>query len=191
MITAGITFQEAVSAARLQVNCKTSLRLQQDFVVFVHAPDTFVLRGLLLSEHIEQTRPRFCRQRVYSLTILGNTMHTALLGMFAYWGPKGATLMFRMLAGQADLVFGVVTVLTGILGTLAGGAVLDKLGGDAHAAGKVCFVCISAGFGLLQLGFLFTTSFDAFVVVFAAGQFALFMLQVRTAKFLLHSVNSH
>lgn len=115
---------------------------------------------------------------MYTLTILGNTVHTALLGMFAYWGPKGATLIFRMLPGQADLVFGLVTVTTGILGTLSGGWVLDKLGGNAHAAGRVCFMAISAGFLLLQLGFIFTTTFGAFVSVFAVGQFALFMLQV-------------
>ena len=106
-------------------------------------------------------------------------MHTALLGMFAYWGPKGATLMFRMKNGEADLVFGLVTVATGILGTLAGGWVLDKLGGNAHAAGRVCFCAITVGFMLLELGFIFTETFPAFVTVFSIGQFALFMLQAR------------
>jgi MFS transporter, Spinster family, sphingosine-1-phosphate transporter len=121
-----------------------------------------------------------CRQRVYTLTILGNTLHTAVLGMFAYWGPKGATLIFQMKPGRADLVFGPVTVATGILGTLAGGWVLDKLGGNAHAAGRVCVTAITVGFALLQLAFIFTTAFSAFVSVFAVGQFTLFMLQVRS-----------
>ena len=118
---------------------------------------------------------------MYTLTILGNTVHTALLGMFAYWGPKGATLIFRMKNGQADLVFGLVTVATGIVGTFAGGWVLEKLGGHAHAAGKVCFCGISVGFLLLQLGFIFAQSFPTFVTVFSFGQFALFMLQVRSS----------
>lgn len=121
---------------------------------------------------------RFCRQHVYVLTILGNTVHTALLGMFAYWGPKGATLMFRMEVGEADLAFGIVTVATGILGTLTGGWVLKRWGGDGFAASKVCLVGLLCGFGLLQIGFLFAGTFNMFVVAFAFGQFALFMLQV-------------
>lgn len=74
---------------------------------------------------------------MYTLTILGYAVYTALLGMFAYLGPKAATYIFRILPGQADSGFGLVTVLTGIFGTLAGGWVHDELGGNAHAAGRV------------------------------------------------------
>lgn len=54
------------------------------------------------------------------LAVVGNTMHTAVLGMYSYWGPRAITYMFALFGSQADLLFGSLTVGTGILGTLAG-----------------------------------------------------------------------
>jgi Organic Anion Transporter Polypeptide (OATP) family len=122
------------------------------------------------------------------LAILGNTLQTALLGMFAYWGPKAVTFMFRMPPGRADLVFGATTVLSGIAGTLAGGLVLDALGGSARAAASVCLASCALGFVLLQLAFRVCYTFAPFVAVFAAGELVLFMLQSPITRIILMSV---
>lgn len=66
------------------------------------------------------TGTRACRRPVFVLAVLGNTTHTAVLGMYSYWGPRAITYMFGLHGSEADLMFGGLTVGTGILGTLAG-----------------------------------------------------------------------
>ena len=129
-----------------------------------------------------------CRSRTYTLCILGNTAQTALLGMFAYWGPKATTYMFHLPPGHADILFGGVTVLAGIAGTLAGGLLLDALGGSEPGAALVCLVATAASFALLQAAFRLCYTLAPFVVVFAVGQFALFMLQSPVTRIILLSV---
>lgn len=51
-------------------------------------------------------------------------MHTATIGCFSYYGPKAAKELFQLDA--ADSVFGALTVVTGIMGTLMGGMLLDR-----------------------------------------------------------------
>lgn len=118
------------------------------------------------------------------MSILGNTLHTALLGMFAYWGPKAVTFMFHMAPGGADVLFGGITVGTGILGTLAGGSLLDATGGAGarprHAAARVCLLSVGGGFLVLQAAFALGRTLAGFSVMFALGEFLLFMIQVRT-----------
>jgi MFS transporter, Spinster family, sphingosine-1-phosphate transporter len=47
-----------------------------------------------------------------SLLVLG------VLGAYAYMGPKAGRDVFALNPETADLTFGVITVLTGILGTV-------------------------------------------------------------------------
>ncbi len=59
------------------------------------------------------------------------TAYVAVLGVYAYWGPQAGRALFFGAddkGGSADLVFGGVTVLTGVLGSVAGGLALDKMG---------------------------------------------------------------
>lgn len=125
---------------------------------------------------------RVHRRPVFASAILGNTLHTALLGMFAYWGPKAVTFMFAMAPGSADVLFGAITVGTGILGTLAGGSLLDTTGGAGprprHAAARVCLFSVGGGFLMLQAAFGAGRTLLLFSVLFALGEFLLFMIQV-------------
>lgn len=124
-----------------------------------------------------------CRRPIFTLAILGNTLHTALLGMFAYWGPKAVTFMFIMPNGAADVLFGAITVGTGIFGTLAGGSLLDATGGAGprprHAAARVCLLSVGGGLLVLQAAFAGGRTLALFSVMFAVGEFLLFMIQVR------------
>jgi MFS transporter, Spinster family, sphingosine-1-phosphate transporter len=131
-----------------------------------------------------------CRRPTYTLAILGNTLQTALLGMFAYWGPKAVTFMFHMQSDHADLIFGAVTVLSGIVGTLLGGLLLDALGGSARAAAGVCLGSCALGFVLLQLAFRLCYTIAPFVAVFAIGELVLFTLQSPVTRIILLSVPS-
>lgn len=130
------------------------------------------------------TAPRSrCRRPIFTLAVLGFTLHTALFGVLAYWGPKAITFMFRMQDGSADVIFGGITVATGIFGTLVGGSLLDATGGAGprprFAAARVCLLSVAIGAVFLQAAFVFGHSMVVFAVFFALGELVLFLLQVR------------
>eukprot|EP00899_Mesostigma_viride_P006890 jgi/Mesvir1/16201/Mv08463-RA.1 len=116
----------------------------------------------------------------------GNVAYTCTLGAYAYWGPKAGKQIFNM-AG-ADTVFGGVTVITGILGTLSGGLLLDRLFMPTPPnALLIMWGCSLAGFVALQVAFLLPTA-TTFTLAFALGEFLMFNTQGPGAAALLWSV---
>jgi hypothetical protein len=105
------------------------------------------------------------------------TLYTAVLGVYAFWGPKAGRRIFQMDGETADLVFGGVTVVTGIFGTLAGGTLLDYMGSTLKNANLICAISNWCGLVLVLSGFLAAKNFTVFMVVFAIGEFVLFFMQ--------------
>ena len=66
---------------------------------------------------------------------------TGVLGAYAYWGPKAGAKVFTLNPEGADLKFGAVTVATGVVGTILGGVILDRVGSTMRNALVIC--CIS------------------------------------------------
>lgn len=56
---------------------------------------------------------RVLRQRMWVVTCAGYAVYTAVLGVYAYWGPKAGKSLFDLHQETADISFGAVTVLTG------------------------------------------------------------------------------
>ena len=61
---------------------------------------------------------RVASLKVWLFINMGFTLYVAVLGVYAYWGPKAGRQLFfstddKSSSGQADLAFGGVTVLTG------------------------------------------------------------------------------
>lgn len=104
-------------------------------------------------------------------------MYTAVLGVYAFWGPKAGKRIYNMSGESADVVFGGVTVLTGVFGSLAGGLLLDRLGSTLSNANLVCGVSNLVGLVFVLVAFLAAQNFTVFIVLFALGELALFMLQ--------------
>lgn len=69
----------------------------------------------------------------------------AFIGAIAYLGPKAGRDVFGISGETADLVFGAVTVLTGVFGTLAGGVLLDRLGSTMANALAICAAGMAIG----------------------------------------------
>ena len=69
----------------------------------------------------------------------------AYIGALAYLGPKAGRDVFSISGETADLVFGAVTVLTGVFGTLAGGIALDKLGSTMPNGLMLCALGMVVG----------------------------------------------
>lgn len=59
-------------------------------------------------------------------SVSGYIANCAVVGCLAFWAPKAGAQAFKM--DNADLIFGGVTVATGLLGTFAGGVALDFVG---------------------------------------------------------------
>ena len=61
------------------------------------------------------------RLRDYNLVIWGYTAYTFALGAFAFWGPTFLARVHQRPNEEASSFFGLVTVVAGLVGTLAGG----------------------------------------------------------------------
>lgn len=72
------------------------------------------------------------------LVILALSVYNGALGCYAFYGPKAARDIFSLPPETADLLFGGITVATGVAGTLSGGVALDALGPSVRNALMLC-----------------------------------------------------
>jgi predicted MFS family arabinose efflux permease len=120
----------------------------------------------------------------------GYVPYTAVLGAYAFWGPKAGRAIFALDGATADAVFGAVTVATGVGGSVSGGFLLDRLGGTARAAAAICSGAAAGGMVLALLAFLAAPTFAWFVALFAAAELAMFSSQAPVGALGLWSVPS-
>lgn len=97
------------------------------------------------------------RQRPYMLTVLGYAAYTFALGGLAFWAPTFLERVRGIPALQASAGFGEIVVITGFVGTFAGGWLGDYLlkysrqaylwmsGGMTLLAVPVVYVALAAG----------------------------------------------
>jgi MFS family permease len=62
---------------------------------------------------------------LYRGAVLGYCAYTFAIGGFAFWAPKYLHERYALLAGKASVYFGLMTVVGGFVGTLAGGFLAD------------------------------------------------------------------
>jgi hypothetical protein len=84
------------------------------------------------------------RNKVWITAVLGYSAWSFTIGAFAVWSPTFLYKVFKIPLEEADVQFGAITLLNGLLGTAAGGVMLDflvaRLGADVITAslGLVC-----------------------------------------------------
>jgi MFS family permease len=82
-------------------------------------------RGQAEGASVEKPRTgdivKLFRSPDYSLVVLGYTAYTFALGAFAVWGPAFLERVHHVPRETASTFFGAVLVVTGLLGTMAGG----------------------------------------------------------------------
>jgi MFS family permease len=81
------------------------------------------------------------RLPLYRDTVLGYCAYTFAIGGFGYWAPKYLHARYGMDAGHASVTFGLLTVIGGFVGTVAGGWLADRwvrrqTGRNANLAGS-------------------------------------------------------
>ena len=131
---------------------------------------------------------------LYRATTLGYAAFTFAMGGFAFWAPKYLHARYSMETGHASFVFGLVTVVAGIAGTFAGGALADRAArgakdeaGIARANLVVCAVSAAVGAPLAAAAIAAPTSNLFFLLVFPC-EVALFLQSGPVNVALLRSV---
>lgn len=94
------------------------------------------------------------RNRGYTLNVAASTAYTFALGGLAQWMPAYLMRVRHMDGAHANNVFGALTVLSGLLGTAAGGALAEALRGRVrHPYFVVCAGATAVGVPLSLLAF--------------------------------------
>ncbi|XVF59172.1 hypothetical protein PTKIN_Ptkin07bG0254200 [Pterospermum kingtungense] len=114
--------------------------------------------------------------KVYVINVFGYIAYTFVIGAYSYWGPKAGYNIYHM--KSADMMFGGITIVCGILGTISGGFILDRMTATISNA----FILLS---GATFLGAIFCfvafclKSLYGFIVLFAVGELLVFATQVK------------
>ncbi|CAA6657618.1 unnamed protein product [Spirodela intermedia] len=123
--------------------------------------------------------------KVYVINVLGYVAYNFVIGAYSYWGPKAGYAIYNM--ENADLIFGGITIVCGIFGTLAGGFVLDVM----HASISNAFKLLS-GATFVGAAFCFgafcSRSLYGFISLFAVGELLIFATQGPVNYVCLHCV---
>ncbi|XVF61442.1 hypothetical protein PTKIN_Ptkin08bG0129800 [Pterospermum kingtungense] len=123
--------------------------------------------------------------KVYVINVFGYIAYNFVIGAYSYWGPKAGYNIYQM--KSADIMFGGVTIVCGILGTISGGFILDRMGATISNA----FILLS---GATFLGAIFCfvafclRSLYGFIVLFAVGELLVFATQAPVNFVCLHTV---
>ncbi|MED6145569.1 hypothetical protein PIB30_026428 [Stylosanthes scabra] len=123
--------------------------------------------------------------KVYVVNVLGYIAYNFVLGAYSYWGPKAGYNIYHMT--DADLIFGGITIVCGILGTIAGGLVLDFMSNTLSNAFKLLSITTFIGAAFCFCAFLFKSMYG-FLVLFAIGELLVFATQGPVNYVSLHCV---
>jgi len=111
--------------------------------------------------------------RLYLVNVLGYITYNFVLGAYAYWVQRQAK---QFIIWRMQTWFGMVTILSGILGTVVGGIFLDYLGSTIRNGFKL--LAVSMALGATGCLFVFLSrSLAVFIPLFAIGEFFLFATQ--------------
>ncbi|KAJ6310331.1 hypothetical protein OIU76_015125 [Salix suchowensis] len=124
-------------------------------------------------------------EKVYVVNVLGYIAYNFVIGAYSYWGPKAGYNIYNM--SNADMIFGGVTIVCGIVGTIAGGYVLDFINSTISNAFKLLSAVTFVGAIFCFSAFCFKSMY-AFLAFFAIGELLVFATQAPVNYVCLHCV---
>ncbi|GAV65110.1 MFS_1 domain-containing protein, partial [Cephalotus follicularis] len=124
-------------------------------------------------------------EKVYVVNVLGYVAYTFVIGAYSYWGPKAGKSIYNM--SDADLIFGGITIICGILGTVAGGFILDLMTSTISNAFKLLSAATFVGAVFCFSSFCFKSMYG-FLAFFAVGELFVFATQGPVNYISLHCV---
>ena len=121
-------------------------------------------------------------------SILAIAMLNGSIGGFSFYGPKAAKEIFKLPAGAADTLFGIVTVIMGTIGTMCGGVILDYYGANVRVSLVVCVIGLFLAAVAIAVAFTWSTQLITFCLAFALGEGFMFATSAPATGVLLWSV---
>ncbi|KAL6651074.1 hypothetical protein ACP70R_009999 [Stipagrostis hirtigluma subsp. patula] len=115
----------------------------------------------------------------------GYISYNFVIGAYSYWGPKAGQDIYNM--ASADLMFGGITIVCGIFGTLAGGFILDKIDSTISNAFKLLSGATFLG-AIFCFGAFCFKSLYGFIPFFSVGELLVFATQAPVNYVCLHCV---
>jgi MFS family permease len=113
---------------------------------------------------------------LYRSAVAGYTAQTFALGGFAYWAPQYLTRRFGMDLEQADFWFGIILVVTGLVATLGGAQLGDRVRGDDRVRTNLRICALSTLAAVpCSVACLLADSPLGFFAFLALAEFALFL----------------
>ncbi|AQK44966.1 putative sphingolipid transporter spinster homolog 2 [Zea mays] len=128
------------------------------------------------------------QEKVFVIVVLGYISYNFVIGAYSYWGPKAGQEIYNM--ASADIMFGGITIVCGIVGTLAGGFILDKIGSTIPNAFKLLSGATFVG-AIFCFGAFCFKSLYGFIPSFAVGELSVFATQAPVNFVCLHAVKPH
>jgi MFS transporter, Spinster family, sphingosine-1-phosphate transporter len=156
-------------------------------------PRREALRGTTGALEVFHSARTLLRIPLYRGSVLGYCAYTAAIGGFAFWAPKYLVASYGLDAGRASEYFGLLTVVSGLVGTLAGGWLADiavrrgsrptahgelvaKDGDAAMVRGSLSVCALAAGLGVpLAAAAILATTSRGFFAFLVPCEIALFM----------------
>lgn len=126
------------------------------------------------------------KSRAYTINVLGYTVYNFVLGAYAYWGPRAVYSIFNL--ENADVIFGGVTVVCGIFGTVTGGIILDKIGSTIPNSFKLLTITTFVGTIFCFVSFMSRT-LALFIPLLTLGELFIFGAQGPVNYLSLQSVS--
>ncbi|XP_071729915.1 probable sphingolipid transporter spinster homolog 2 [Rutidosis leptorrhynchoides] len=124
-------------------------------------------------------------EKIYVVSVLGFCAYNFVIGAYSYWGPKAGGSIYHM--KNADILFGGLTIVGGILGTLGGSVVLDRMNSTIPNAFKLLSTTTFLGAVFCFSAFCFSNLY-IFMVLFLIGEILVFATQGPVNFVCLHSV---
>uniref|UniRef100_A0A1J3IV72 Putative sphingolipid transporter spinster-like protein 1 n=1 Tax=Noccaea caerulescens TaxID=107243 RepID=A0A1J3IV72_NOCCA len=124
-------------------------------------------------------------EKVFIVNVLGYITYNFVIGAYSYWGPKAGFGIYKM--KNADMVFGGLTIVCGIIGTLGGSYVLDRINATLPNTFKLLAASTLFGAALCFVAFCMKNMY-AFIAIFALGEILIFAPQAPVNFVCLHCV---
>ncbi|KAH9664143.1 MFS domain-containing protein [Citrus sinensis] len=137
-----------------------------------------------LSQFSQDTKV-LLQEKVYVVNVLGYIAYNFVIGAYSYWGPKAGYNIYHM--SNADMMFGGVTIVCGIVGTISGGFILDQMGATISNAFKLLSAATFLG-AISCLTAFCLSSLYGFLALFTVGELLVFATQAPVNYVCLHSV---
>ena len=108
------------------------------------------------------------------LSMLARALFLGALGGFSFFGSKAAKALFNLPPSVADLSFGACTIVTGSLGTISGGYILDLWGSGIRSALRLCIFTTLISSICLCTSYVFSENIVEFAPGFLLGEITMF-----------------